>query len=138
MAYLPHHGLGLPEPGDVGEDGDAHGREDVEQDSLCAPVAAALVVVREADGEEPLDGHSHHHVDGGAQCDAVERVLEPGERLQQYVGVEPREGVAESLQHPEDDVKAVADDEGCVSHEKKKKQSSSKPTWFLNLLFPVV
>ena len=110
MALLEYR-LRLPEPRDIGEERDAHGGHDVEEDPLSA-VAHALVVVREADGQEPFDRHRHHHVDGGAEGDAVERVLEPGKRLQEHVRVERGERVAERLQHPEHDVEAVADHEG--------------------------
>ena len=108
---LPHFCLRLPEARYVGGQGDAEGREDVEEDPETV-VLHAMVVVWEADGEKALDGHGHHHVDGGAERDPVERVLEPRKRPEQEVRVEGVEGVAERLQHPEQDVEAVADDQG--------------------------
>ncbi len=73
----------------------------------------ALVVVGEADGEVPLDGHGHGHVDGRTQGDSIQREVEVGEGQQQPRGVQRREAGAERLQDGEAQVQAVERYQGC-------------------------
>ena len=63
-----------------------HSREDVVEGPVGLPVHA-VVVVRKADGQEPLDRHRDQDVDGADQGDPVERVVEPGKDVQQEVRV---------------------------------------------------
>ncbi len=67
----------------VDENGRENGGQDVEPGPLLRPPAASatLIVEREADGEIALDGHGHHHVDGRAQRDPIERVVKVGKHV---------------------------------------------------------
>ena len=55
--------------------------------------------------------YGHHEIDRSAKGDPVERVVEPGEALEEEARVELGEGRAEGLHDAEEDVEAVKGDQ---------------------------